>query len=145
MEKDVKINSEKLKALRVQKGWTQQQLADICGLSMRTIQRTEKSGNASQETISSLSSVFEVNRESWQLVNKVDTTFRVNHKGWQVAFIAIIVFQAFAGLVVYLFIDSVSVVWLKALFAIDGTVLLAYAVLALTEKRNTKPQTKVFN
>ena len=50
-----------VKKLRLQKGWSQEQLADISGLSTRTIQRLERGENASLETLKSLASVFEIN------------------------------------------------------------------------------------
>ena len=46
--------------LRLQKGWSQQQLADLSGLSVRTIQRIERGQPASAETLKSLASVFEI-------------------------------------------------------------------------------------
>ena len=53
------VDSKKMKQLRQSKNWTQQHLADVCDLSMRTIQRVEKDGVASNETISSYAAVFE--------------------------------------------------------------------------------------
>ena len=49
-----------IKALRLKFDWTQQQLADACDVSLRTIQRVEKEGAASKETTMSLCAVFEV-------------------------------------------------------------------------------------
>ncbi|NVJ64964.1 MAG: helix-turn-helix domain-containing protein [Gammaproteobacteria bacterium] len=49
-----------IKKLRLQKSWSQEQLADISGLSTRTIQRIERGENASYETLKSLASVFEI-------------------------------------------------------------------------------------
>jgi len=46
--------------LRLQRGWSQQQLADLSGLSIRTIQRIENGQSASVETMKSLASVFEI-------------------------------------------------------------------------------------
>jgi transcriptional regulator with XRE-family HTH domain len=46
--------------LRLQKGWSQQQLADLSGLSVRTIQRIEQGQTASSESLKSLAAVFEV-------------------------------------------------------------------------------------
>lgn len=57
------IHSELIREARTQKGWTQQQLADICELSLRTIQRVENQGQASMETINTLCAVLELNRE----------------------------------------------------------------------------------
>jgi transcriptional regulator with XRE-family HTH domain len=49
-----------VKKLRTQRNWSQEQLAEFCGLSVRTIQRVEFGSSASIETLKSLASVFEV-------------------------------------------------------------------------------------
>jgi|TARA_B100000767_G_C19657121_1_gene489363 transcriptional regulator with XRE-family HTH domain len=54
------VNATKIKELRTVNGWTQQHLADACAISLRTVQRVERYGNASQETVSSLAAVFEL-------------------------------------------------------------------------------------
>ncbi|MEJ7136986.1 2TM domain-containing protein [Amphibiibacter pelophylacis] len=46
--------------LRLQRGWSQQQLAEFAGLSTRTVQRIENGQAASPETLKSLAAVFEV-------------------------------------------------------------------------------------
>jgi transcriptional regulator with XRE-family HTH domain len=46
--------------LRLKRGWSQQQLAEASGLSVRTIQRIEAGFPASTETLKSLAAVFEV-------------------------------------------------------------------------------------
>ena len=46
--------------LRLMRGWSQQQLADLSGLSARTIQRIESGMPASAESLKSLAAVFEV-------------------------------------------------------------------------------------
>ena len=56
----MQINAELVKALRHEKQWSQEQLAEACGLNLRTIQRLEKSGKASFESISALSAVLEI-------------------------------------------------------------------------------------
>ena len=56
------LNNAKIKELRLDKGWTQQQLADACGVSMRTVQRVEKDGVASVDTTAALCAVFERQR-----------------------------------------------------------------------------------
>lgn len=57
---EILINSELVKNARKNKNWTQQHLAQLCGLSLRTIQRIEKSGSGSQESLASLSSSLEL-------------------------------------------------------------------------------------
>ncbi len=46
--------------LRLEKGWSQQQLAEMSGLSKRTIQRIENGKTPSVESVKSLAAVFEV-------------------------------------------------------------------------------------
>lgn len=52
--------------LRLKKGWSQQQLAQVSGTSLRTIQRVEAGATASLETLKSLAAVFEVSLEDLQ-------------------------------------------------------------------------------
>jgi len=49
-----------IRKLRLQKGWTQADLARFSGLNVRTIQRAERSETISIETLKSLSAVFEI-------------------------------------------------------------------------------------
>ena len=49
-----------IQKLRLQRGWSQQQLAELSGLSARTIQRIENGQPASAESLKSLASVFEI-------------------------------------------------------------------------------------
>lgn len=49
-----------IQKLRLQRGWSQQQLAELSGLSSRTIQRIENGQPASAESLKSLASVFEI-------------------------------------------------------------------------------------
>ena len=50
--------------LRLQKGWTQEQLALVSGVSTRTVQRIARGEPASAETLKSLAAVFEVDFQS---------------------------------------------------------------------------------
>lgn len=57
---DMKIAASKVRAGRERCAWSQEQLAEVSGLSLRTIQRVETSGSASFETAKALAAVFEV-------------------------------------------------------------------------------------
>lgn len=59
----MQVDAAKVIDLRNKRGWTQQHLADACAVSLRTIQRVEKEGIASQETVSALCSVYEIERQ----------------------------------------------------------------------------------
>lgn len=49
-----------VRKLRLQRGWSQEQLAQMSGLSVRTIQRIERGQKAGLESLKSLASVFEI-------------------------------------------------------------------------------------
>lgn len=49
-----------VRKLRIDRGWSQETLAEVSGLSVRTIQRLERGGKASLETLTALAAVFEV-------------------------------------------------------------------------------------
>lgn len=49
-----------VKKLRLQRGWSQEHLAELTDLSVRTIQRLERGHKPGLETIKSLAAVFEV-------------------------------------------------------------------------------------
>lgn len=49
-----------IQKLRLKRGWSQQQLADASGLSVRTIQRIENGQPAATESLKCLAAVFEV-------------------------------------------------------------------------------------
>lgn len=62
-----------IKKLRTKKNWSQEHLAVLAGLNVRTIQRIEKGQTASLETLKSLASVFEVEVETLtQTVTLID-------------------------------------------------------------------------
>lgn len=56
----MKINAELIKRLREERGWSQEHLAAVSGLSARTIQRLEADGNASHESRLALAAAFAV-------------------------------------------------------------------------------------
>jgi transcriptional regulator with XRE-family HTH domain len=49
-----------IQKLRLQRGWSQEQLATISGLSTRTIQRIERGQQPSLETLKTLAAIFEI-------------------------------------------------------------------------------------
>jgi DNA-binding XRE family transcriptional regulator len=65
------ISTEKLKQLRVNNGWSQEQLAEISGLGVRTIQRIEKEGKCSLESKMAIASAFQITPHELDQVNDV--------------------------------------------------------------------------
>jgi len=58
------IDAGKVKDLRLENGWTQDQLAEMCAVSVRTVQRIEKTGIASLDTTNALAAVFRTERKT---------------------------------------------------------------------------------
>jgi transcriptional regulator with XRE-family HTH domain len=56
-----KLNPDgaRIRILRIQRGWTQEQLAEIAGVSSRTVQRAESANCASFETVRAIAGAFE--------------------------------------------------------------------------------------
>ena len=59
----MQINSAYLRELRTGRRWSQEQLAELSGLNLRTIQRLESGAKASTESLTALAAVFEVPAE----------------------------------------------------------------------------------
>jgi transcriptional regulator with XRE-family HTH domain len=55
-----KLNPDgaKIRILRIQRGWTQEQLAEIAGISSRTVQRAETANCAAFETVRAIAGAF---------------------------------------------------------------------------------------
>ena len=55
------ISLRDLKKMRLERHWSQDQLAEMSGVSIRTIQRIENGENAGFESLKSLAAVFDIN------------------------------------------------------------------------------------
>lgn len=61
-----------VRKLRLQRGWSQEQLAQFSGLSVRTVQRIERNQGASLESLKSLAAVFEIPFDELQQENEMN-------------------------------------------------------------------------
>lgn len=57
---EMKVDSARIRATRIGKAWSQEHLAEVSGLGLRTVQRIENGANASLESVAALSSVLEI-------------------------------------------------------------------------------------
>ena len=69
-----------LKQLRIGRHLSQEQLAQMSGLNVRTIQRIESGQNASLESLKCLASALEVDIET---LNQENFAMNTNTVGWQ--------------------------------------------------------------
>lgn len=60
----MQINSARLRELRTARQWSQEQVAELSGLNLRTIQRLESGAKVSTESLRALAAVFGVPAES---------------------------------------------------------------------------------
>ena len=58
------IDSHRLRELRAARHWSQEQVAELSGLNLRTIQRLESGTKVSTESLRALAAVFEVPAQS---------------------------------------------------------------------------------
>jgi transcriptional regulator with XRE-family HTH domain len=63
-----------VQTLRLKKGWTQEQLALVAGLSVRTVQRIERGETASAESLKALAAAFDVDFLDLKEPDMTDTT-----------------------------------------------------------------------
>ena len=115
-------NLRDIKKMRLERHWSQEQLAEMSGLSIRTIQRIENGENAGLESLKSLAAVFDTNiadsnkKEEAEQIRK-EEEYVQNLKGfYKLLFFAII------NLIIFLWIavsDSDR----------DGWFLLLYMVI----------------
>ena len=57
---DMRVDPKRIRAERERRAWSQEHLATVSGLGLRTIQRIEKTGAASFESVRALAAVLEV-------------------------------------------------------------------------------------
>jgi transcriptional regulator with XRE-family HTH domain len=60
MDEDMKLSAKTIKRMRAERAWSQEQLAEIADVSLRTIQRVESDGSASRETRMALAAAFDI-------------------------------------------------------------------------------------
>jgi len=75
---DMKVESSYIKAQRARRAWSQEHLAEVTGLGLRTIQRIEKTGAASYESARSLAAVFEIDVAELRVVEVAPAAPRIS-------------------------------------------------------------------
>ena len=107
---DIMINSELVKKLRKQESWSQDQLAAIAGISLRTVQRVEKEGSCSLESRKALASVFKINATELELDSEAIEVAANHERGRKYGYAAAIIglIGAYSGISLDLANDGMS-------------------------------------
>ncbi len=153
MNTEMKIDAATVRRLRESRAWSQEQLAEVAGVSVRTIQRVEADGSGSCETCMGLANAFEcvpadlMKAPSSDIADTVQATNRQNgqtdayaqNDPWTIGRVnALICTMAVTIIVVGMFlgdllIDSSTRIFEVSLYAPLGwTVIFAWLVAAVT-------------
>ena len=118
-------NLRDIKKMRLERHWSQEQLAEMSGLSIRTIQRIENGENAGLESLKSLASVFEINitdsdkKDEIEQIRKEEEYFQ-NVKG----FYKILAIAALSLMVPFIFAIMDSSFWSLFLWTLISWVIM---------------------
>lgn len=79
---DMKINHKLLRRQREQRAWTQNQLAEVASLSMRTVQRIERNGIAAKESAMALASALDMDLADLLIQSNSSSTRHTSNRRW---------------------------------------------------------------
>jgi transcriptional regulator with XRE-family HTH domain len=119
------INLRDIKKLRLERHWSQDQLSEMSGLSIRTIQRIENGENAGLESLKSLAAVFEINiadsdkKEEIEQIRK-EEEYAQNLKGF---------YKLLAIALLSLFVPFILAINDSSLWSVFLWILLSWGVL----------------
>jgi transcriptional regulator with XRE-family HTH domain len=89
---DMQIHAAKVRTERERRAWSQEHLAEVAGLSLRTIQRVENTGVASYESARALAAVFQT-----EVAALREVTRRPLARQWRYAGVAALLVLAFGA------------------------------------------------
>ena len=78
---EIKVDPSRIRLMRKQQRWTQDEMSQAAGLSLRTIQRAEDSGRVSLATLKSLAAVLQVEAGELEAVGRVSLPL-LHSKAW---------------------------------------------------------------
>jgi len=85
------IDKDSVKKLRNERSWSQDQLASISGLSLRTVQRIENEGSCSLESKRALAAAFEVSSSNLDVNVTAINALASNRRGRKFGFAGAVV------------------------------------------------------
>lgn len=137
---DMKLSVDKLKQQRDLRGWTQSHLAEVSNISLRTVQRIEKSGVASQESAQSICAAYEIKIENLLVIVTEEVTNLKNVSKYSPKFLIPAIVTL--GMTVSFKFNSKEAVWLwqsePSIGLAFGCVSLALFTLLLYKSSESK-------
>ena len=126
---DMKAKSSLIRKYRTERLWSQEQLADVSGLGLRTIQRLEARGSGSQESIKALAAVFNVEAESLFWRDGAYQTYK--HKQWSFVTFTGVALMAVLILIINDLIIALPAALMGVLFALFTLVAIAFSSMTI--------------
>lgn len=115
IEMEMTLNSKLIIKLRTSRAWTQQHLSEVANLSLRTIQRVEKNGKGSPETIQAIAAAFETSTQTLLFSPTCsDDNKSLRKTGWMAGGIISTVGAAFLIMATFSSVSQASNIELKA-------------------------------
>jgi DNA-binding XRE family transcriptional regulator len=116
------VSNKLVKLMREERGWSQEQLAAISGISERTVQRVEKDGKCSLESKMALASAFEVSPIDLEDRVQSDAVFEQNRIEWSSVTGYVILLFLFP-IILYLLTNTHGMWEIGCLLIVDGLTL----------------------
>lgn len=113
---DMKAKSSIIRKHRTERLWSQEHLAKVSGLGLRTIQRLESRGSASKESVKALASVFEVDADTLVWADGNFQTYK--HRQWGLVAITSLILVAVIILVINDQVDTIPAAGLGVIFGV---------------------------
>lgn len=134
--------SKRIKELRLKRGMSQEQLADISGLSLRTVQRVESGQNIPRgDTLSRLASAFQVSTEEiTELQNIEDDQYSPTGKGLTNFFdnwkrLIYIYFLSVFILSIGIYFNNILIGWTWLFVCVIELLILSYSIIYQFSKK----------
>lgn len=97
---EMNIDAQRIRLERERRAWTQEQLAGATGLGLRTVQRIEREGRASFESVQAIAAALELTIAELRL-----DTASLNPRELHIPFMLQLVFAALSGVAVNMWVE----------------------------------------
>lgn len=116
------VSKKIVKLMREERGWSQEQLAAISGISERTVQRVEKDGKCSLESKMALASAFEVSPIDLEDSVQSDAVFEQKRIDWS-SVTGYIILLVVVLILLYLLTNTHGIWEIGCVLLVDGLTL----------------------
>lgn len=116
------VSKKLVKLMREERGWSQEQLAAICGISERTVQRVEKDGKCSLESKMALASALEVSPRDLEDSVQSDAVFEQKQIDWS-SVTGYIILLIIVPILLYLLTNTHGIWEIGCVLLVDGLTL----------------------